>query len=335
MNPSLAALEAQIAAEDLHDAASVEAFRIKYLGRKNGLITDLFAQIGKIDPQERKAYGANINALKQQVEARLATAQALVETAQKQATAQAIDLSLPGRMQPVGGLHPIRQTMEEIKRIFLSFGFGVAEGPEIEEDWYNFSALNFPPDHPARDMQDTFFVEAPNDENGGVVLRTHTSPVQVRVMQNTKPPIRIIAPGRVYRNETITYKSYCLFHQVEGLYIDEHVTFADLKQVLRMFAQAAFGEGVKMRFRPSFFPFTEPSAEVDIWWQNEDGSGRWLEILGCGMVDPNVLENCGIDAEKYKGYAFGMGVERIAMLRHGITDIRVLYENDLRFLEQF
>lgn len=305
------------------------------MGRKNGLITDLFAQIGKIDPQERKAYGANINALKQQVEARLATAQALVETAQKQATAQAIDLSLPGRMQPVGGLHPIRQTMEEIKRIFLSFGFGVAEGPEIEEDWYNFSALNFPPDHPARDMQDTFFVEAPNDENGGVVLRTHTSPVQVRVMQNTKPPIRIIAPGRVYRNETITYKSYCLFHQVEGLYIDEHVTFADLKQVLRMFAQAAFGEGVKMRFRPSFFPFTEPSAEVDIWWQNEDGSGRWLEILGCGMVDPNVLENCGIDAEKYKGYAFGMGVERIAMLRHGITDIRVLYENDLRFLEQF
>jgi len=335
MNPSLAALEAQIAAEDLQDAASVEAFRIKYLGRKNGLITDLFAQIGKIEPQERKAYGATINALKQQVETRLATAQALVEAAQKQATAQAIDLSLPGRMQPVGGLHPIRQTMEEIKRIFLSFGFGVAEGPEIEEDWYNFSALNFPPDHPARDMQDTFFVEAPNGENGGVVLRTHTSPVQVRVMQNTKPPIRIIAPGRVYRNETITYKSYCLFHQVEGLYIDENVTFADLKQVLRMFAEAAFGEGVKMRFRPSFFPFTEPSAEVDIWWQNEDGSGRWLEILGCGMVDPNVLENCGIDAEKYKGYAFGMGVERIAMLRHGITDIRVLYENDVRFLEQF
>ncbi|MBL7979592.1 MAG: phenylalanine--tRNA ligase subunit alpha [Bacteroidetes Order II. Incertae sedis bacterium] len=335
MISSLAALESQIQAEDLHDAASVEAFRIKYLGRKNGLLTDLFGQIGKIAPEERKTYGAAVNTLKQQVEARLAAAQALVEAAQKQAVAQTIDLTLPGRMQPVGGLHPIRQTMEEIKRIFLSFGFGVAEGPEIEEDWYNFSALNFPPDHPARDMQDTFFVESPNNENGGVVLRTHTSPVQVRTMQSTHPPIRIIAPGRVYRNETITYKSYCLFHQVEGLYVDQQVTFADLKQVLRMFAEAAFGAGVKMRFRPSFFPFTEPSAEVDIWWQNEDGSGRWLEILGCGMVDPNVLENCGIDSEKYTGYAFGMGVERIAMLRHGITDIRVLYENDLRFLEQF
>ncbi|HCR49080.1 MAG TPA: phenylalanine--tRNA ligase subunit alpha, partial [Bacteroidetes bacterium] len=315
MISSLATLESQIQAEDLHDAASVEAFRIKYLGRKNGLLTDLFSQIGKIAPEERKAYGAAVNTLKQLVEARLTAAQAFVEAAQKQAVAQAIDLTLPGRMQPVGGLHPIRQTMEEIKRIFLSFGFGVAEGPEIEEDWYNFSALNFPPDHPARDMQDTFFVEAPNNENGGVVLRTHTSPVQVRTMQNTQPPIRIIAPGRVYRNETITYKSYCLFHQVEGLYVDEQVTFADLKQVLRMFAEAAFGVGVKMRFRPSFFPFTEPSAEVDIWWQNEDGSGRWLEILGCGMVDPNVLENCGIDSEKYTGYAFGMGVERIAMLR--------------------
>lgn len=332
---ALEELKSQIEAAILDTAEAVENFRIQYLGRKNGLITDLFGKIGQIEPSERKAYGAAINALKQLVEERLAAAKDHVEAGKQQATAQGLDLTLPGRALPVGRLHPIRQTMEEIKRIFATFGFSVAEGPEIEDDWHNFTALNFPPNHPARDMQDTFFVEAPGAETDGVLLRTHTSPVQVRVMHSQKPPIRVIAPGRVYRNETITYKSFCLFHQVEGLYVDKGVTFADLKQILRMFAEAAFGQGVKMRFRPSFFPFTEPSAEVDIWWQNEDGTGRWLEILGCGMVDPNVLENCGIDSEEYTGYAFGMGVERIAMLRHGITDIRVLYQNDLRFLEQF
>ena len=221
--------------------------------------------------------------------------------------------------------------------MFESYGFAVAEGPEAEDDWHNFSALNFPPDHPARDMQDTFFIEPPESDHGGILLRTHTSGVQIRVMENQKPPIRVIAPGRVYRNEAISYKSYCLFHQVEGLYVDEGVTMADLKQIIHAFARTLFGEDVKMRFRPSFFPFTEPSAEVDIWWKDDalpDG-GRWMEIMGCGMVDPNVLEGVGIDSEKYTGYAFGMGIERIAMLRYGIDDIRILYENDIRFLEQF
>lgn len=329
---SISELQAEIEAVVLENPAAVEEFRIQYLGRKQGILTNLFDRIKTIPPAERKAFGASVNALKQLAETKLAEAQTLLETGKKQAAAQALDLSLPGRLPARGSLHPIRQTMEEIKTIFRSFGFAVAEGPEIEDDWHNFSALNFPPNHPARDMQDTFFLEAPAAENDGILLRTHTSPVQVRVMENQKPPIRVIAPGRVYRNETITYKSFCLFHQVEGLYIDEGVSFADLKQILRMFAEAVFHKGVKMRFRPSFFPFTEPSAEVDIW--SEKGQ-RWLEILGCGMVDPNVLEASQIDSEKYTGYAFGMGVERIAMLRYGITDIRVLYENDVRFLEQF
>ena len=225
-------------------------------------------------------------------------------------------------------------------------GFAVAEGPEIEDDWHNFTALNFPPEHPARDMQDTLFVEPPGSPSSpggrGVVMRTHTSPVQIRVLENTAPPVRVIVPGRVYRNEALSYKSYCLFHQVEGLYVDEGVTFADQKELLHVFARALFGEDVRMRFRPSFFPFTEPSAEVDIWWADADrersglpGGGRWMEILGCGMVDPAVLENCGVDPERYTGYAWGMGVERIAMLRYGVGDIRLFYENDVRFLRQF
>ncbi len=229
------------------------------------------------------------------------------------------------------------QTLRLITRVFESYGFTVAEGPEIEDDWHNFSALNFPPDHPARDMQDTFFIEPTDRDHKGILLRTHTSPVQIRIMQNQEPPVRVIVPGRVYRNEAISYKSYCLFHQVEGLYVDEGVTMADLKQILHAFARALFGDDVVMRFRPSFFPFTEPSAEVDIWWKDDSvpGGGRWMEILGCGMVDPNVLDAVGIDSEKNTGYAFGMGVERIAMLRYGIDDIRILYENDVRFLEQF
>ncbi len=246
-------------------------------------------------------------------------------------------MTCPGRPQPQGSLHPITQALNLILQVFESYGFDVEEGPEIEDDWHNFTALNFPPDHPARDMQDTFFVEPPSGDDGGIVLRTHTSPVQIRVMERDEPPVRVVVPGRVYRNEAISYKSYCLFHQVEGLYVDEGVSMADLKQILHAFARTLFGDDVRMRFRPSFFPFTEPSAEVDIWWADDSlpGGGRWMEILGCGMVDPNVLESVGIDSEKYTGYAFGMGVERIAMLRYGIDDIRILYENDERFLQQF
>jgi len=244
-----------------------------------------------------------------------------------------MDRTLPGRRSAEGSLHVLTQTLYEIQRVFARLGFAVAEGPEIETDWHNFTALGFPEDHPARDMQDTFFLRG----DKSTLLRTHTSPVQVRAMQAHGVPLRIIAPGRVYRNEAISYKSFCLFHQVEGLYVDEGVTFADLKAVLRLFAETMFGAGVRMRFRPSFFPFTEPSAEVDIWWANAalHGGGRWLEILGCGMVDPAVFEHVGVDAERYTGYAFGMGVERIAMLRHGIDDIRLLYENDVRMLAQF
>jgi phenylalanyl-tRNA synthetase alpha chain len=334
MSLDLEQLQRQIEAEVLESADALESFRIQYLGRKSGLITDLFGQIKNIAPENRKEYGANINALKNLAEERIAEAQAKLGSSRKSAGTK-LDLTLPGRLPVVGSLHPIRQTQEEIKRIFRSFGFSVEEGPEIETDWYNFTALNFPPNHPARDMQDTFFVEAPSEDDGGILLRTHTSPVQVRIMEHQQPPIRVIVPGRVYRNEAISYKSFCLFHQVEGLYVDENVTFADLKNTLRMFAEAIFGEGVKMRFRPSFFPFTEPSAEVDIWWTNAKGEGKWMEILGCGMVDPNVLDAVGIDSERYTGYAFGMGVERITMLRYGISDIRILYENDMRFLEQF
>ncbi len=322
----------EIDAETIDSEEAAEDFRIKYLGRKSGKITDLFKQIRNVEPADRAEFGQRVNALKQRAEERL-EAFAADRQAGAGAAARSVDLSLPGRPPaPRGSIHPITQTMEDVKRIFERFGFAVAEGPEIETDWYNFTALNFPPDHPARDMQDTFFLEPDR-----VVLRTHTSPVQIRTMESQPPPVRVIVPGRVYRNEAISYKSYCLFHQVEGLYVDEHVTFADLKHLLHLFAQAMFGDDVRMRFRPSFFPFTEPSAEVDLWWADETlpESGRWLEILGCGMVDPNVFESVDVDPERYTGYAFGMGVERIAMLRYGITDIRTFYENDIRFLEQF
>ncbi len=334
MPDSIETIQAEIDAAVLDSPEAVAAFKIEYLGRKQGRITHLFGQMKTLPPEERRSYGQRINALKKHAETRLQHAQTQL-SGQKTAVRPAHDLTLPGRTLPLGSLHPITQTLEEIKRVFRHFGFDVAYGPEIEDDWHNFSALNFPPDHPARDMQDTFFLEAPSDEQDGVVLRTHTSPAQIRIMEKQAPPIRVIVPGRVYRNEAISYKSFCLFHQVEGLVVDEGITMADLKEVLHVFAQALFGEDVHMRFRPSFFPFTEPSAEVDIWWQNPDGSGKWLEILGCGMVDPNVLKNVNIDPERYTGYAFGMGIDRIAMLRHGIEDIRLLFENDVRFLEQF
>ncbi len=337
---ALRQLKEDIEGAVLDTADAIDAYRIRYLSRKQGQITALMKRIPDVAPEDRKQFGQEINAAKAIVEARLEEATAALVGAAGSTKAPA-DLTLPGRLQPEGSLHPITQAARLITRVFESYGFSVAEGPEIEDDWHNFSALNFPPDHPARDMQDTFFIEGAEKDHGGILLRTHTSPVQIRVMEDVmkhgEPPIRVIVPGRVYRNEAISYKSYCLFHQVEGLYVDEGVTMADLKQILHAFAWTLFGEDVRMRFRPSFFPFTEPSAEVDIWWKDENlpGGGRWMEILGCGMVDPNVLEGVGIDSEKYTGYAFGMGIERIAMLRFGIDDIRILYENDVRFLEQF
>ncbi len=336
MHDAIDELTRDIEATSIETEEDLESFRIRYLGRKSGHVTDLFKQISSVPPAERKEFGQRVNALKQLAETRIESARERLQ--QEQDTQRLdIDLSMPGRKPRRGTIHPLSQTLDGIRSIFESFGFGVAYGPEIEDDWHNFSALNFPPDHPARDMQDTFFIEAPSDDDGGIVLRTHTSPVQIRVMEEEKPPIRVIVPGRVYRNESLSYKSFCLFNQVEGLYVDEGVTFADLKQMLHLFARAMFGDDVRMRFRASYFPFTEPSAEADIWWENPDhpDGGAWLEILGCGMVDPNVLANVGIDPERYTGYAFGMGVDRIAMLRYGIDDIRILYENDLRFLRQF
>ena len=339
LDAQIDAVQTEIDTAPLTSAEEAEAFRIRFLGRKSGVITDLFAQMGTVSPEQRRALGQRLNALKARAQERIDDAQAVL-TASGPAATTDLDLTLPGRVPaPIepGTLHPLTQTLQTIEGIFRGFGFSIARGPEIEDDWHNFTALNFGPEHPARDMQDTFFLEPPPPDGRGVVLRTHTSPVQIRVLENEKPPVRIIAPGRVFRNEAISYKSYCLFHQVEGLVVDEGVTFADLKAMLHTFAKAFFGGDVTMRFRPSFFPFTEPSAEVDIWWADETlpSGGRWLEILGCGMVDPNVLENVGIDSEQYTGYAFGMGVERMAMLRHDISDIRLFYENDIRFLKQF
>lgn len=329
-------LQHEVEAAKIDSEEDAETFRVRYLGQKNGIVTNLFKRIREVPPQERRDVGQRLNALKALAEARLENAQARLQQDQ-QRDQVAIDLTLPGRRSFTGSTHPLTQTLHDITRIFERLGFTIAEGPEIEDDWHNFTALNFPPDHPARDMQDTLFIEASEGGEGGVMLRTHTSPVQIRAMAAGKPPFRLIAPGRVYRNETITYKSYCLFHQVEGLVVDEGVTMADLKHVLYTFARTFFGDDVTLRYRPSFFPFTEPSAELDIWWPLPDhpDGGRWMEILGSGMVDPNVLEAVGIDPERYTGYAFGMGVERPAMLRYGIDDIRIFYENDVRFLKQF
>ncbi|NND72314.1 MAG: phenylalanine--tRNA ligase subunit alpha [Rhodothermales bacterium] len=314
----------------------LEEFRIRYLSKKQGRITELLKLIPTIEPADRKAFGQQVNVLKTIAEGMVGEARTRLESTQRSSDVPS-DLTLPGSAFDTGTLHVITETRNEIVNIFERYGFTVADGPELEDDWHNFTALNFPPEHPARDMQDTVFIEPPGDQHDGILMRTHTSPVQVRVLKEQKPPVRVIVPGRVYRNESISYKSYCLFHQVEGLYLDEGVSMADLKHLLHMFSRTIFGDDVVMRFRPSFFPFTEPSAEVDIWWKDDSHpeGGRWLEILGSGMVDPNVLDALDIDSEKYTGYAFGMGIERIAMLKHGIPDIRLLYENDLRFLSQF
>ena len=315
----------------------LEEFRLKFLSKK-GELNELFEEFKKVSGEEKKELGKHLNILRQQIESVYNEAKDKFSTSEKKFAADADD-SLPVNAYKIGSLHPISIVKNDIISIFEKIGFNVENGPEIEDDWHNFTALNFAENHPARDMQDTFFVE--KDPKGNYALRTHTSSVQVRLMEYTKPPIRALMPGRVYRNEDVSARSNCFFHQIEGLYIDENVSFADLKQTLYYFVSQFFGER-EIRFRPSYFPFTEPSAEMDIFLGTETeqdkrltkGTG-WLEILGCGMVDPNVLENCGIDSTKYTGYAFGMGIDRITMLRYGIKDIRQMFENDVRFLEQF
>ena len=314
----------------------IEQFRLRYIGTKN-IIKPLFGEIVKVENTLKKKYGQLCNALKTAAETKFAALQEWLDNQADSVDATAIDLTAPGDSFPVGSRHPVSIVMNRIIDIFGRIGFTVVDGPEIETDWYNFTAMNTPEDHPARDMQDTFYIQ----DSKTWLLRTHTSPVQARVMEKTQPPIRIIAPGRVYRNETISARSHAQFHQVEGLYIDENVSFADMKQTLMFFAQEMFG-AAKIRLRPSFFPFTEPSAEMDVWlgtYTPENtrltkGTG-WLEILGCGMVDPQVLENCGIDSKKYTGFAFGMGIERQALRLFSIPDIRLLFESDVRFLKQF
>tara|TARA_Y100001954_G_C15792483_1_gene595854 strand:+ start:686 stop:1699 length:1014 start_codon:yes stop_codon:yes gene_type:complete len=312
----------------------LEAFRLKYLGKK-GVLGGLFSNLKEAAPQDKKSAGLAINKLKNAVQEKINSHKNTFDKVIKKSN---IDTSKPVGLNSFGSRHPISLIKNQIVDIFKKIGFGISEGPEIEDDWHNFSALNLPKEHPARDMQDTFFIQT----NPDLLLRTHTSSVQVRHMESIQPPIRTISPGRVYRNEAVSARAHCLFHQIEGLYIDEQVSFADLKQTIMYFAKEMFGEETKIRLRPSFFPFTEPSAEVDIYWglKNESdyritkGTG-WLEILGCGMVDPNVLENCNIDSKKHSGFAFGMGIERIAMLKYGVTDLRLFFENDVRFLKQF
>ena len=302
------------------DKDSLENLKIKFLGRK-GLIANLFSQIPNLSNDQKPIAGKLLNQLKIELENSFPS-----NTESASPLEEKIDRSLPGVIYHPGNKHPIQSTMDEIKRLFGQIGFAVAYGPEIDDDFHNFSALNFPKDHPARDMQDTFFTKE------DLILRTHTSNVQVHLMEEKQPPLRYIVPGRVYRNESISFKSFCLFHQVEGIYIDKNVTFSDLKGTLEYFVKKMFGSKTKMRFRPSFFPFTEPSAEVDIW---SEKNKQWLEILGSGMVDPEVFKAVNVDNNLWNGFAFGMGVERICMLQYEIDDIRLLYQNDVRFLEQF
>lgn len=329
----------EIATFEPTTANELEAFRIKFLGTK-GIIKDLFDEFKAVSPEEKRVLGKVLNQFKQLTEEKFnefkdkfSSKDANNDTAQ--------DLTLPGSGFEIGARHPLSLVRKEIVEIFKRLGFVIAEGPEIEDDWHNFSALNFPQEHPARDMQDTFFIKK-NSGTDDIALRTHTSSVQVRLMEQGKPPFRALMPGRVYRNEAISARAHCFFHQVEGLYVDEKVSFADLKQTLYYFVQELYGEGTKVRFRPSFFPFTEPSAEMDISCTICKGDGcqmckhsGWVEILGCGMIDPNVLENVDIDSKKYSGFAFGMGIERITNLKYQIKDLRLFSENDVRFLKQF
>lgn len=327
-------IAAKIDALTPNNKEDLELFRIKYLG-KHGVLNKLFDEFKVVPGPEKKEVGKALNELKNLAKSKLSS---FSFERNKETYNSIVDLTKSVNTNNLGSRHPLALIEEQIISIFSSIGFAISEGPEIEDDWHNFTALNTPEEHPARDMQDTFFIQS----NPSVLLRSHTSSVQVRHMEKNSPPIRILSPGRVYRNEAISARAHCLFHQIEGLYIDNNVSFSDLKQTLLYFAKNLFGEKSKIRLRPSYFPFTEPSAEVDVYWglKNEadyritKGTG-WLEILGCGMVDPNVLSNCGIDPNKYSGFAFGMGIERIAMLKYKIDDIRLFYENDVRFLKQF
>ncbi|MCL2511453.1 MAG: phenylalanine--tRNA ligase subunit alpha [Bacteroidales bacterium] len=336
MKEKIDALFAQAQEMTAETAAELEALKVKYLGRK-GIVQELFQDFKNVSAEEKREMGQRLNELKDAIQVGLDALKERLESKTSQSDATN-DLTLPVDFSDLGARHPLSIVRNQICTIFGNIGYTVAEGPEIEDDWHNFSALNFPPEHPARDMQDTFFIEKDPD----IALRTHTSSVQIRTMERNKPPIRSIFPGRVYRNEAISARAHCLFHQVEGLYIDENVSFADLKQTLFYFAKEMFSSDTKIRLRPSYFPFTEPSAEMDISCNICGGKGcnickgtGWVEILGCGMVDPNVLENCGIDSKKYTGFAFGMGIERITMLKYQVNDLRLFFENDLRFLKQF
>jgi phenylalanyl-tRNA synthetase alpha chain len=326
----------EIESLQITDAKLLEEYRIQFLGTK-GIVKALMSEMKNVPNEQKKAFGQVMNEFKQFAEAKYETNKEVTGNGQS-ATNVSIDLSLPGQPLPLGSRHPISLMRNQMIEIFGRLGFVVADGPEIEDDFHNFTALNLPEHHPARDMQDTFYIQ----QNPDWLLRTHTSNVQIREMEKGVLPLRMIMPGRVYRNETVSARSHCFFHQIEGMYIDENVSFADLKQTLYYFVREMYGNDVKIRFRPSYFPFTEPSAEMDIDCQLCHGAGcsvckhsGWLEILGCGMVHPNVLQNCGIDPNKYTGFAFGMGIERPALLKYGITDIRLLSENDVRFLKQF
>jgi phenylalanyl-tRNA synthetase alpha chain len=330
------AILTEIEAAKPSDVEALEQFRIKYIGTK-GIVKSLMGEMRNIPNELKRDYGQLVNSVKQGAEAAYQRLKDELEMAAEKTQANELDLTAPGESLHLGSRHPVSIVMNKIVDIFGRIGFTVAEEREIEDDWHNFTAMNTPEDHPARDMQDTFYLQ----QSAEMLLRTHTSSVQARTMKGSQPPIRIIAPGRVYRNETVSARSHCQFHQVEGLYIAENVSFADLKQTLNYFAKEMYGAS-KIRLRPSYFPFTEPSAEMDVYWGLKDetdyritkGTG-WLEVLGCGMVDPQVLENCGIDSTKYSGFAFGMGIERQAMLAYRISDIRLLFENDVRFLKQF
>ncbi|MBQ8471568.1 MAG: phenylalanine--tRNA ligase subunit alpha [Alistipes sp.] len=324
-------------------AAEIEEFRIRILGKK-GELTALMEEFKTVAPELKRELGQRLNGLKNEALNRINTLREEMQAAAEQQASQVGDMTRPGTAEELGSRHPISLVKNEIVEVFARLGYTVADGPEIEDDQHVFSSLNFPPEHPARDMQDTFFIEKQGDEPNAkdILLRTHTSSIQVRTMEHQKPPIRVICPGRVFRNEAISYRAHCIFHQIEGLYIDEGVSFADMKQSLLYFAKEFFGEQAQIRMRPSYFPFTEPSAEVDVSCNLCGGKGcpvckgtGWLEIMGCGMVDPNVLKASNIDPEKYSGFAFGMGIERIAMLKYGVKDLRLYFENDVRFLHQF
>jgi len=336
MNTKVEEIKQQLDQFRVETVEHLEAFRLQFLSKKSEL-QQLLGEIKNIAPEFRKEFGQKVNDLKQYAQQLFDDYKSKIEDSATIQTSE-IDVTRPATLYTAGALHPVSMVMNQVCEIFEKIGFSTVSGPDIEDDWHVFSALNFPQDHPARDMQDTFFVNV----NPEFLLRTHTSSLQVRTMESCPPPIRVICPGRVYRNETITARSHCIFHQVEGLYIAKDVSFAEMKQVLLFFAQEMFGEDTKIRLRPSYFPFTEPSAEMDIECKICGGKGcnvckhsGWVEILGCGMVDPNVLNDCGIDSKKYSGYAFGLGIERMAMLKFKINDIRLYFENDVRFLGQF